>query len=197
MSFLCIWLSFAAQRRHLKSILPVTRVIKTVKRRFLNRRLSQERSLAKRMIPGVPPTCACCPDLDVPTWEASEGYSPPKEGAQDFFHKDAAHSSSTCLDRGVHKVSTEPDTWLCHRMFQKWKNKFLWWLYPIGTRSFQWGQWKPGNKGSRIFSQQLKNLNPCPDCKVSFRILPEKISRKMAESHEGINPKGRYSPGAK
>ena len=60
--------------------------------------------------------------------------------------------------------------------------------------SFQWGQWKPGNKGSRIFAQQLKNLNPCPDCKVSFRILPEKISRKMAESHEGINPKGRYQP---
>lgn len=103
--------------------------------------------------------------------------------------------TGVCYD--LHKVSTKSAVWLCDLTSQKWKNKFLWCSCPIAMSSFQWGQWKPGNEDFRMFAQQLKHLNLCPDCKVSYTILPEKISREMAESHQGINWKewSGYSPG--
>ena len=173
--------------------------------------ITQEKSLPGRMKSRVLPTCAYWPDPNVPTWEASgaepqvsltQGCGHLEEGTNCFSHKDATHALSMWPDRrgvcyDLHKVSTKSAVWLCKLTSQKWKNKFLWCLCPIAMSSFQWGQWKPGNEDFRMFAQQLKHLNLCPDCKVSYTILPEKINREMAESHQGINLKewSGYSPG--
>lgn len=92
--------------------------------------ITQEKSLAGRIIPRARPPCADCPDPEVPSWEAGKDWTPSvlwcratatwKKVHTVFLtkmqptHQACVQTEEEGVHCDLHKVSTESAMWLCH-----------------------------------------------------------------------------------